>query len=297
MSPVREQPDAPYGDGKDQARVILSLGGVHARRADEWTEDLPRHRAELSRRARRRGAHPDAASPGKVSDVVRLRGGFCQRTDPDLADGSPRQPAEAGDVVGVEVGQNDQRNPVDAELVEAAVDQDRVRTGVDQHGLTGPGRHHEGVALADRTRDEHPIGGWPPRLARRRHSPATIATAAEHSQRRASSMGMQPASHERDAEPDNAPAGCGPRPARAGECGTDVGDPDDRLGGPGRAESGERRKTAADQRETGSGEPEHGRRPTNGPASALVRVRTTLTLPARWPRPRGTVASARRAGR
>ncbi|MBB3082602.1 hypothetical protein FHR93_000783 [Geodermatophilus sabuli] len=65
-------------------------------------------------------------------------------------------------MVGVEVGQEDQRQAVDAEAVQTAVDGADVRPGVDQHPLARAGGDDEGVALADVAGDQHGVRRGPP---------------------------------------------------------------------------------------------------------------------------------------
>ena len=69
---------------------------------------------------------------------------------------------QAADVVGVQVGEQHQRQPVDAQPVQTAVHRDHVGSCVDQHGLPRTRGHHEGVPLADVAGHEDGVGGPPP---------------------------------------------------------------------------------------------------------------------------------------
>jgi len=64
-------------------------------------------------------------------------------------------------VIGVEVGEHEQRHPAYPQAVQAAVDHVRVRPGVDDHGRAGSDRQRERVALADVARDHDPAGRRP----------------------------------------------------------------------------------------------------------------------------------------
>ena len=74
-------------------------------------------------------------------------------------------PAQPVDVVGVEVGEHQQRHPVDAEPAQAAVDRARVGPGVDDDGRARPGAQHQRVALADVAGREHPAARRPARAS------------------------------------------------------------------------------------------------------------------------------------
>ncbi|MGY1631212.1 hypothetical protein ACI784_05825 [Geodermatophilus sp. SYSU D01186] len=65
-------------------------------------------------------------------------------------------------MVGVQVRDEDQRQPVDAQAVQAAVDRADVRAGVHEDPLPRPGRHDERVALSDVAGDHHRVGRRPP---------------------------------------------------------------------------------------------------------------------------------------
>ena len=52
-------------------------------------------------------------------------------------------------MVGVEVGEHDGVEGGDAEVAQAAVDQRRVGTGVDEHGAVRAAAQDDGVALPD----------------------------------------------------------------------------------------------------------------------------------------------------
>ena len=96
-----------------------------------------------------------ACSSGSASGLVSTwpTGRSAQRT------GQPRH------VVGVVVGEDQQRYLPDAEMVQAAVQRGRVGANVDDHGVARAGGQHQRVPLPDVTGDRNPAGGWPAQRA------------------------------------------------------------------------------------------------------------------------------------
>ena len=66
-------------------------------------------------------------------------------------------------MVGVEVGQDDQRDPVDSQPAQAPVHQPGVGTRVDDDGVAVPGVEDQPVSLAHVARHQDPAGRRPPR--------------------------------------------------------------------------------------------------------------------------------------
>ena len=163
-----QDPHAALGHPHDQ-RQVVGLGGRR--------RDLRGRRQDLQRRA----AHgPDVAGHQHLAPRAGPLGegveggqpvvGRGQRAGGDRADvAALERTGQPAGVVGVEVGQQDQRQRVDAEPVEAAVDRADLGAGVDEHALPGSGGHDQPVALSHVTGDEDGSGRRPPvgRLAQR----------------------------------------------------------------------------------------------------------------------------------
>lgn len=163
-----QHPDAARGDPHDQ-RQVVGLGG---RRRDlrGRGEDLQAHAAHLPPVS---GDQHLAGGAGPGDRGVEGPGPLVGRGQRPGGDGahlaSLQRAGQPADVVGVEVGQQHQRQPVDPQPVEAAVDRADLRAGVDEHPLAGTGRHHQGIALPDVAGDQDRPGRRPAvgRLAQR----------------------------------------------------------------------------------------------------------------------------------
>lgn len=155
-----QQPEAPLGDPHDQGQVV-GLG------ADHGSRRVGREHLD--------GRGPDGAPVAGDQDGPLGTGAADQRPErrgpvvggrqrpgghrPDLA--AAERPGQAADVVGVQVREQHQRQPVDPEPVQARVDQHRVGPGVDEQPLTGRGGQHQRVALPDVAGDQCRRRGWP----------------------------------------------------------------------------------------------------------------------------------------
>jgi hypothetical protein len=163
-----QHPDAALGHPHDQGQVV-GLGG--RRRDLRWRrEDLERRAAHRPDVAGQQQLAPRAGPLGERVEGGQPVVGRGQRAGGDRADLPALQcPGEPAGVVGVEVGQQHQRQPVDAQPVEAAVDRPDLRAGVDEHALPRPGGDHQPVALPDVAGDEDGRRRWPAvgRLAQR----------------------------------------------------------------------------------------------------------------------------------
>jgi hypothetical protein len=102
---------------------------------------------------------------GEPGDVAQRPRGLADRAHRDRPDRPPPERArEAADVVGVQVAEQHEGDAVHSEAREAGVDRPVGRTGVDQHHPTRPGRcQHDGIALADVARHDHPSHRRPTR--------------------------------------------------------------------------------------------------------------------------------------
>jgi hypothetical protein len=157
-----EQHGDPLGaDEEGDAGVVGAVVGQ--RRADGGRpQDLPVEAAEPAPLPRRRPDDRDAGGGGLTADVgglvVRLvEGGGLDRAHRT----APQDSGQAVDVVGVEVGEHQERDGGDAEVAQAAVGEGGFRSGVDDHGGAGARREDQGVALADVAGDKTPVGRWP----------------------------------------------------------------------------------------------------------------------------------------
>ncbi|SMO92035.1 hypothetical protein SAMN06273567_107117 [Geodermatophilus aquaeductus] len=205
-----QHPDAARGDPHDQ-REVVGLGG---RRRDlrGRGEDLQAHVAHLPSVS---GDQHLAGGAGPDDRGVEGPGPLVGRGQRPGGDGSHlpslQGAGQSADVVGVEVGQQHQRQPVDPEPVEAAVDRADLRAGVDEHPLAGTGRHHQGVALPDVAGDQDRSGGRPAvgRLAQR---PAEQHQADQRRQRERAQPTVAPQRQTGEQQQDGEQQG----PARAG---------------------------------------------------------------------------------
>jgi hypothetical protein len=113
-----------------------------------------------------------------------LLGGLGERPDLDRRNAAVAQHArQALDVVGMKVGQHDERHAPHVQRAQAAVDQARLGSGVDNDGAARPRVQHQRVTLANIADDEGPSGrgpsGWELVHARHRDECACEARARE----------------------------------------------------------------------------------------------------------------------
>lgn len=120
-------------------------------------QDLPGERPDPAPLPRSRADH---AYPGRGRGhpyELALVPWLVERRRLHRADGpAPQHARQPPDMVGVEVRQQDQRNPGDAQFPQAAVGQLRVGARVHDHGRAGARREHCGVALPDVAHRERP---------------------------------------------------------------------------------------------------------------------------------------------
>ncbi len=158
--PGQQHADAPDGHPGHHGQVV----GLGAPRGDLGGrgQDLDRGRADPppvpgdEDLAARTG--PSNRPLEHLGAVVGRRQGP-GRDDADVA--SPERAGQPTGVVGVQVGEQDQWQPVDAQPVEATVDGADVRPRVDEQPLPGSGGDHQGVALAHVAGHEHRTGRRP----------------------------------------------------------------------------------------------------------------------------------------
>ena len=155
-----QDPHAALGDPDDHRQVV----GLRCRAGPlgVWGEHLDRRRPDRPAVSGHQHRAFSAAAPDQaVERPLPLVGGG-QRAggdDPDLATGQrPREPSR---VIGVQVGHQDEREDVDPQPVEAAVDRTHVRPRIDQHAGARAGRYNERISLPDVTSDDEGVGRRP----------------------------------------------------------------------------------------------------------------------------------------
>jgi hypothetical protein len=231
----QEDPHAPDGGAHDQRQVVglrdrrgpLRLGG----------EDLQDHSARLSPVP---GHQPDAFAPRPPDQGVDGRypvvgrGECAGRHRPDRS--TVERPGQAAHVVGVQVGQEHQRKPLDPQCREAAVDRRDVGAGVHEHRLPRRTRgQHQRVALPHVAGDDHGVGQRPAPhdLAHRpadQHQPGQCRDGERAEPPEAP---QRPARHrQEDRQEDRAHQTRGPTRRRVGELRRALGDQDQPAGRP-----------------------------------------------------------------
>nr|WP_244209398.1 hypothetical protein [Rathayibacter festucae] len=258
----RERPaDRVRGDVDPQghARLVAAEGGPPLR-----PDDSPVQRADRAAVAARRLPHrcPAGHEVGAIAGVALVR----HRADERLVDAADHG-RQAADVVEVVVGEQQQREAVDAEQVEARVEPLRQRPGVDEdHSGVAADQHR--VALPDVAHRHPPVrrdgSGAQQRRRHARHSPDDQRP-GEHGRRDLSrprettrTGDEQQGEHGQDRERQH-PAEPGqpgdPRRRPGGDGARDRGDPPGRHGGEADRDVGAarppRRQEAADQPESG----------------------------------------------
>ena len=143
----------------DRAVVGVAVGAVPG----GGVEHLPPHPRPPHAARRSRPHDRDAARRQPAEQPLPLDRRLVQRPDLDLADlPASQQAGHALDVVGVQVGQHQQRDPPDAQPRQAGVDLRRVGAGVDDQSRRRPEVDDETVALPHVAADKDPAR-WRPR--------------------------------------------------------------------------------------------------------------------------------------
>ncbi len=153
-----QDPDAAHLREQHHAGVV---GRAAVARAGTWLVTMRPHRLEhhvtdpLGADLRRRPGHAGRGE-GVVHGLDRL-GRVEQRGGPHLSHTtSGEQSGQAIDMVGVEVGENQQRHLGDLQPLEAALEQVGVGADVHDDAGAGSGPKHERVALTDVAHRHHP---------------------------------------------------------------------------------------------------------------------------------------------
>ncbi len=178
----------------------------------------------------------------------------------------PQDTGQPADMVGVEVGEQQQRNACDAEFPQTAVGRPGVGAGVHDHGRALARRQHDGVALPDVTHRERPArrrpAGDEPGDRRRSYDGEQQEHGAHGGRPRVArdpSYGEQDHDRQRD-EQQRAPPAARPRDARTGQRRTAPGDGRDPARGPAGAPGQRLRHGHRERRQGQGGEAEHRRR-------------------------------------
>jgi hypothetical protein len=144
-----EKDGHPVGRDPDDEGQIVGLGG-RGRASRVGRQNFHGHAADGAPVPRNEDRAVPTAAPHLVlepPDTVVGRGEGPRGDHPDLTAGE--RACQAADVVGVQMGDEDERQRADGEPVEAAVDGTDVRTGVHEHPRAGADGQHEGISLAD----------------------------------------------------------------------------------------------------------------------------------------------------
>lgn len=123
---------------------------------------LPRHGTDGSQLTWDDGMDGNAACLGPGRDPQMFLGRFVEWPDVELADCAMAEYAgQTLDMVGVEVRQQDERQPANTEFAQAPVDSHWVGTRVEEHGFSRSGAHRDSVALTDIADNHRPVARRP----------------------------------------------------------------------------------------------------------------------------------------
>ena len=157
----QQQPEPADGHPDDEGQVVGlgGRGGPPRRRGENFQRRSTDH-APVA------GHQHDVPGSGVPDDAVERRGpvvGRRKRAGGHHADRPPgERSGETADVVGIEVGEEDQRQLVDPQPVEAPVHRTDVGAGVDEHATAPSERQHQTVALPHVADHQRRSGGRPP---------------------------------------------------------------------------------------------------------------------------------------
>ncbi len=204
-----------------------SLGAAAVRRRDrDRAEDGPGQRADASSLAQRRHRHRHARVGCPALDRRRPVGWIAQRAGLDLCDlAAIEHTRQAVDMIGVEMGEDDEGDAAYSQQVETVVHRDGVGAGVDDNRSAATGVEHHAVALPDVAHHQHPAPRRPAQGAEGVQHDNHQQDAARHRCHRAHQDARQhqhnrEADHRQCREPDGTDrpteAGSGVRRAMAG---------------------------------------------------------------------------------
>ncbi|NIH69995.1 hypothetical protein FB380_004493 [Modestobacter marinus] len=210
-----QHPEAALRGPHDEAEVVGlgtgdGLGRVGGQHLEVRAADRPPVTGQEDHVVRTRLGHGPVQLRHPLVVGRQRPGGHHPDVPPGQGTGEPTH------VVGVQVREQHQRQPLHPQSAQAAVDEGRVRARVDQHPLTRAGRQHERIALADVAGHHDRVRQWP--------APAELA------QRPADQHDAQQGGERQQAQP-------GPAPQRPDGAAQDDGQ-QDRTGDAGRPAGG-----------------------------------------------------------
>jgi len=151
----QQYPDTSHRRPQDQRRVVRI--GPRATHGDARSQRLQVHSADVAPTAYAGRLDPQPVIGEHVTNDLDAGRGLGKRTGDRGADlPAVEHAVDTADVVEVVMADDQQRDVVHVQVGQAPIDGDRVRAGVDDHCAARPGREHQGVALADVARHEHP---------------------------------------------------------------------------------------------------------------------------------------------
>ena len=151
----QQYPDTAHGRPHHKGRVVRI--GPRATHGDAWSQHLQAHGSDVNAPAYAGRADRQLVIGEHVTNNLDTGSRFGERTGEHGTDlPAVEHAVDAADVVEVVVADDQQRDPVDVQVGQASIDGDRIRAGVDDHGVPRPGREHQCVALADVARHENP---------------------------------------------------------------------------------------------------------------------------------------------
>ncbi|HEV7191809.1 MAG TPA: hypothetical protein VGN35_01290 [Jatrophihabitantaceae bacterium] len=131
-------------------------------KGDRGAQHIQVNRSDVQLGAGRDLSRPDPQRLKRISDDADAGRGLGERARPHGIHATTAEcTADSPDVIEVEVGEDEQRDPGRAEVMQTAVDRDGLWTGVDHDRRVIPGPDDHSVALTDITCDESPPGGRP----------------------------------------------------------------------------------------------------------------------------------------
>lgn len=240
---AEEEHGEPCGADQQGDAGVVGIGTVGAR--EEGGHGRPQHTpvegAQAAALPGRRAQQGNAGGGRLTAYEGGLVGGFVEGGGLDRAHGTAAQdPGEAGDMVGVEMREDEQRDRGDPERTQAAVDEAGLRAGVHHDGGAVARGEHQSVALADVAGHQPPGRGRP---AGHRAGQRRGTYDGQHEQQRggrAQPGTVQEAAPRRDhhhgdgRQQQGARPGAGPVERRPGQGGAAPGHRRDPAGGPAR---------------------------------------------------------------
>jgi hypothetical protein len=156
-----QQQSVPADDSAQYERGVVRIGSSAAER-DHRAEHVQVDRPDVEAHpcGHRRCRH--AVRSEDAGDHAAARDRLAERARHDLLDvPSTEHAGNPADVVEVVMGEHEQRNPGDAEVVQATVDGDGFRAGIDDDGAVVGSTQRQCVTLSDIARHQQPARDRP----------------------------------------------------------------------------------------------------------------------------------------